>query len=146
MRRTGGLETPAQRWPARGKERSGKVMWRRKKRKRQGGLAEQLLAHKLWLEDPSEGQRADLSGMDLAGANLAGFDLWGAVMVGANLRFANLRGVDLRGADLRRADLRGADLREADLRAADLRRADLRGAVGGPYIDPTGSPTVEQVH
>ena len=63
-------------------------------------LAVILEAHKRWLFDEPDGQRADLR--------------W------ADLREANLRGADLQGADLRWANLRGANLQWADLRWADL--------------------------
>ncbi len=78
-------------------------------------LAVILEAHKRWLFDEPDGQRADLQGADLREANLQGADLREA-----NLRWANLRRADLRGANLRRADLQGADLRGADLQGANL--------------------------
>ena len=100
-------------------------------------LAEVLRLHRLWLEDASTGERADLSGAYLRGADLREEDLRGANLVDADLRDAYLRDAylrdaNLRGADLRGANLRGADLRGADLVGADLVRADLRGAnLGG---------------
>ena len=63
-------------------------------------LDEILAAHKGWLADPENGERADLSDADLSGADLHDADLSGA----------NLRGADLRDADLRDADLSGANL------------------------------------
>ena len=69
-------------------------------------LQSALANHKLWLADPSQGERADL------------------------------REVDLRRVNLRWANLIEADLREADLRGADLTGANLRGAnrkIGGAY-------------
>ena len=68
-------------------------------------LKEVLRKHKLWLNNDSAGEMADLHGADLSGA-------------------------DLSGADLRMADLRWADLSGADLSGADLRMADLRMAIG----------------
>lgn len=62
-----------------------------------------LAAHNGWLNNSSDGFKA-------------------------NLRGADLRGADLRGADLRKADLSEADLRWADLSVANLSEADLRGA------------------
>ena len=53
-------------------------------------LNEALKKHRLWLQNKSGGERANLSGADL-------------------------RRADLRGADLSKANLRGADLRRADL-------------------------------
>ena len=69
-------------------------------------LARVLELHEQWLEDDSQGERGDLSGVDLRGANL-------------------------RGSNLREADLSGADLSGANLRWADLRWANLSGAVFG---------------
>ena len=57
---------------------------------KQEELNEVLRLHKLWLENNSDGVRADLRSADLMDANL-------------------------RSADLRRADLRSADLSDADL-------------------------------
>ena len=88
-------------------------------------LAVILEAHKRWLFDEPDGQRADLRGANLRRADLQGADLRGADLRGADLRWADLRGANLRGADLRGANLRWADLRGANLRGADLRWADL---------------------
>jgi len=84
-----------------------------------------LKLHLSWLNNESEGKRANLRDADLRGANLRGADLRGADLRGADLRGADLRDADLRDADLRGADLRDADLRDAELRGADLRDADL---------------------
>ena len=53
-------------------------------------LQSALANHKLWLADPSQGERADLRWLDLAEAR----------MIGANLREALLTGADLWGANL----------------------------------------------
>ena len=53
-------------------------------------LNEVLKEHRLWLQNKSDGKRADLSGADLSGADLSG---------------ANLREADLSGTNLKRADL-----------------------------------------
>ena len=82
-----------------------------------------LRKHKLWLDNSTEGEKANLYGADLRDANLRGADLRGA-----NLCHADLRGADLRDANLCHANLRGADLCGADLRGANLCHADLRGA------------------
>ena len=79
--------------------------------------------HQQWLNNDSEGQKADLRHADLSNANLLNADL-----TGANLRGANLRGADLTGADLSNANLRGANLIGANLIGADLSDADLTGA------------------
>jgi hypothetical protein len=60
--------------------------------------------HKKWMENDSNGERANLQGADLRNADLWGADLWGANLLGADLLRANLLGADLRGADLRGAD------------------------------------------
>ena len=77
-----------------------------------------LADHKLWLDNPSNGGRA----------NLRGADLWGTNLRGADLRDAYLQDADLQRADLQRADLQDADLQGADLQDANLRGANLRGA------------------
>ena len=101
-------------------------------------LNEVLEQHKLWVKDPTEGERANLErakleGANLYGAYLEGANLYGAYLYGANLRGANLYGAYLEGADLRGANLYGANLYEADLykaylEGANLERANLRGA------------------
>ena len=70
-------------------------------------LKEILDNHKLWLQNSTQGQKANLCSADLRGADLRGADL-----CGVNLRGANLCGADLRGANLCSADLCGADLCE----------------------------------
>ena len=84
--------------------------------------------HCAWLDDPTQGERADLRDADLRGADLRDAYLRGANLVGANLRDADLRGANLVGANLRDAYLRDAYLRDADLRGANLVGANLRGA------------------
>jgi uncharacterized protein YjbI with pentapeptide repeats len=64
-----------------------------------------LAAHLKWLNNESDGSRADLSGADLSRADLSG----------ANLSRADLSGADLSGADLSGAYLSGADLSGANL-------------------------------
>ena len=96
-------------------------------------LKKTLEEHKLWLENPSNGKRANLTeanlhGADLRWANLHGTDLSWANLHGADLREADLSGADLRWANLTEADLRWANLHRADLRWANLHRADLHGA------------------
>jgi hypothetical protein len=92
-----------------------------------------LEKHKLWLEDNSKGERADLRKANLRGADLSWANLREAELNGADLHVANLSGANLSGAILRKADLRGAnlswaDLSEANLSGAILRKANLRGA------------------
>jgi hypothetical protein len=96
-------------------------------------LKEILEKHKLWLEDQTKGEKANLRGAILSRADLRGADLREAYLGGANLFETNLREANLSGADLSRADLfeanlRGADLSRADLHEAILSRADLNGA------------------
>ena len=92
-----------------------------------------LSEHKIWLEDTSKGDRANLRGAELSGAdlrraNLSFVNLRDANLRGANLSFANLTYAKLRCADLRGAYLRGANLRDADLSGANLSEANLGGA------------------
>ena len=68
-------------------------------------LNEALKKHRLWLQNKSGGERAELRGADLREADLSR----------ADLRWANLNRADLRWANLNRAELRGADLRGVDL-------------------------------
>ena len=72
--------------------------------------------HKIWLNNSSEGKKADLRSADLSYANLSS----------ADLRSANLSSADLHHADLSSANLRCANLSSANLRYANLRSADLR--------------------
>jgi len=80
-------------------------------------IREILKRHRLWLDDPDQGERANLEGADIRGADLRFADLEGATLEGA----------DLTGADIRFADLEGADLRFADLEGANLVGANLTG-------------------
>ena len=68
-------------------------------------LKKVLELHKKWINDETDGIRANLSY--------------------ANLSHANLSGADLSYADLSYADLRGANLSEADLIGANLIGANL---------------------
>jgi uncharacterized protein YjbI with pentapeptide repeats len=79
-----------------------------------------LEKHKLWLEDNSKGERADLSWANLREAELNGADLSGANLRGAILSGAILRGAILSEADLHVANLSGAILSGAILRGANL--------------------------
>ena len=54
-------------------------------------LKEILYNHKIWLEDSTKGQRADLIGFDLRGLDLRGLDLRCAYLEGANLEGAYFR-------------------------------------------------------
>ena len=87
-----------------------------------------LEKHKKWLNDESDGERANLSGACLSGAYLSGADLSGAKLSGAYLYRADLSGANLSGANLSRADLSGANLSCANLSGAYLSRAYLSGA------------------
>ena len=73
-------------------------------------LQEILKAHVVWLKNPREGARADLSRANLSGANLSG----------VNLNWANLNWADLTEADLSGAALTGANLTWAHLAGANL--------------------------
>ena len=93
-------------------------------------LNEVLKEHRLWLQNKSDGERANLSGANLSGADLRWADLkWanlsGTDLSGANLKWADLSGANLSGANLKEANLSGTNLKRADLKRADLKRADL---------------------
>lgn len=92
-----------------------------------------IYLHCRWLNNESDGQQANLSGVDLTGANLicaelGNANLSGAILVDADLCAAGLYGADLTNADLRYANLRGANLSGANLRGANLFGANLTGA------------------
>jgi hypothetical protein len=57
-------------------------------------LVKILKKHKSWLENKTDGERANLRGANLWGANLRGADLRGADLWGANLLDADLRGAE----------------------------------------------------
>lgn len=63
-------------------------------------LNEVLRLHKLWLKDPQQGKKADLSRSDLSDANLSYTNLSHAILLGANLLGSNLSGSNLSGHDL----------------------------------------------
>lgn len=83
-------------------------------------LKEALRKHKLWLDNETGGERADLRFEELKGINLSGVDLRKANLFGADLQGANLRGADLDETNLWLTDLRGADLRGANITAKTL--------------------------
>jgi len=87
-----------------------------------------LEKHKKWLNNDSEGERANLSDADLSDADLSDADL-----SDADLRYANLSDADLSDANLSDADLSDADLSDADLSDADLSDADLSDAENVQY-------------
>ena len=93
-------------------------------------LTEILENHKLWLQDSSEGSRADLHGADLRfadlrDANLRDANLRDANLIGANLSDANLIGTNLRCTNLSYANLIGANLSYANLSYANLSGTNL---------------------
>ncbi len=91
-------------------------------------LSKILESHARWLQNPSNGERADLRNADLSDANLSNAYLSRANLSGANLSDANLSNAYLHGANLSNAYLSGADLRGANLSYAFLRDANLSGA------------------
>ena len=98
-------------------------------------IADILKQHKLWLQDFSQGKKANLSDADLrdadlCGANLSGADLRYASLTRANLSYANLSNANLRSADLCDANLRDANLKSANLRYANLSNANLSNTIG----------------
>lgn len=58
-------------------------------------LKDILILHEKWLNDESDGKRANLSRANLKGAELIGANLSGANLSGADLSVANLSGADL---------------------------------------------------
>ena len=100
-----------------------------------------LEKHKKWINEETDGERADLHGTNLSRTDLSRANLRGAVLCGADLSGTNLSGTNLYGADLYGADLRGANLRGVDLYEADLYGADLYGALNIPdYVCPIKCP------
>lgn len=90
-----------------------------------------LTAHKLWLQDSPEGDRAILKHLEnlrLFRSDLRNADLGGASACGVNFANSDLSGANLMGADLREAYFADSRLRQALLISADLRGADLKGA------------------
>ena len=63
-------------------------------------LKETLRKHELWLNDDSQGEKADFSRVDLRYANLYEADLSEADLSGADLYVADLRGANLSGAKI----------------------------------------------
>lgn len=95
--------------------------------------------HKMWLNNESDGECADLSWTDLSDYDL----------VECDLRYANMRGCSLRnakliGAHLQYADLSNADLTGARLGGSELNHTDLSGAIGLPSAIDTMNKLFEQ--
>ena len=63
-------------------------------------LKEILHHHALWIKNPKEGCRADLSGANLSCMDLSRADLFRAYLWEANLSGTNLNGADLSGVYL----------------------------------------------
>ncbi len=76
--------------------------------------------HKLWIDNHSEGKRADLAYTDLSGMDLRGVDLFAADLFRASLENTDLRGAYMAGCTLEGANLKGANLISTDLEAANL--------------------------
>ena len=96
-------------------------------------LNEILERHELWLSDPSQGERANLTNTNLINANLeyvnlAYANLANANLTGANLFSANLTGANLANTNLFSANLTGADLTSIKLTGAYLVRSNLANA------------------
>jgi hypothetical protein len=84
-----------------------------------------LADHQLWLEDPTQGNCANLSDANLRGADLSYTNLYKADLTNANLYKANLRHANLYKANLHKADLSFANLTNANLSEAYLTSTDL---------------------
>lgn len=96
-------------------------------------LKKVLELHKKWLNNETDGVRANLWGTDLRGIDLRGVNLRLALLSEADMRGTDLREANFRGADMCRVDIsgtdcRGADLSGTDLRGSDMRKTDLSGA------------------
>ena len=88
-------------------------------------IQQMIEAHRAWLQDETQGCRADFSRANLMGANLHKVDLRKAVFTGANLTGATLDEALLDGAFMAYVNLTGASLCEAQ-----LEDAELVGAIG----------------
>jgi hypothetical protein len=89
-----------------------------------------LELHKKWLNDETDGVKADLSYSDLSYSDLSYSDLRHADLSSSDLRYANLHSANLSSADLSSVNLHSADLSSADLSYADLSSADLSSVIG----------------
>src|SRR6478735_11436069 len=83
-------------------------------------LAGILRAHRDWIENPANGQRADLSGLTLNEIKLSGENLQRALLIGVTMLDADLTGADFGAANLDRADLQRSNLAGANLTGAEL--------------------------
>src|SRR5262249_17882207 len=86
-----------------------------------------LIEHARWLENPEEGQQADLSGMTLNESNFERVNLRSVIAVGTTLLDAHMVEAILTAATLTRADFQRANLAGADLAKADVTGADFGG-------------------
>ena len=91
-------------------------------------LKEILKLHELWLLDPEDGRKADLSDADLSDADLRYANLRYANLSNADLRYANLYNANFSDANLSNAYLSNANLSNAYLSNANLYNADLSNA------------------
>lgn len=71
-----------------------------------------LELHKRWLNDESDGKRAELINQDLRGSNLSYSNLRGSDLSGSNLSYSNLSYSNLSYSDLSYSNLRGSNLSE----------------------------------
>jgi uncharacterized protein YjbI with pentapeptide repeats len=89
-------------------------------------LDEIIRLHGLWLNNDTQGARANLSYSDLRYSNLRSLDLSYSDLRSSDLSSSNLSYSDLRSSNLRYSDLRYSDLRSSNLSYSDLSSSDLR--------------------
>jgi len=99
-----------------------------------------LIDHKKWLENDSEGSKAELCNVDLRGMTNI-FEKRN--LERANLRYAKLIGLNLTNTNLREADLQDANLTGAILINTELEGANFRNAiVDNVRYEPVSLPNV----
>ena len=98
-------------------------------------LKKVLKLHKKWLENPENGERANLSGENLSYVDLSNSNLKCVILESANLKGANLESTNLTSANLENTNLEDVNLTDANLTYAYLSYTNLRGAdLEGAYL------------
>lgn len=91
----------------------------------QDELNEIVKQHALWLEDPSKGVRADLSGYNLSELDFSGMDLSEAMLEGSFIHKAKMTRVNLSQAQMKESNFMDVDLTDAILDRVDMRASHL---------------------
>ena len=91
-------------------------------------LEEILAKHKVWVQSPQEGARANFSGMDLSGVNFRERNLAGADFSFARVHRADFSRARLTAANFHEAEAQGACFKGALLDHGNFHRAWLNGA------------------